>query len=395
MIMRSDMLLLGIGGGGCKLSCSIVNQSNVSFKALAVDTDASSSREAGESAIDFLLIGRDRLLGHGTGGDVASGRVAADDDLNKLEPYLSEVRMAMVVTSLGSGTGGGATPKILSFLKERGITTLCFATLPFDFEGPTRVDCAKGVLPVLQENSDTLVALSLDDLSSESGSDNLHLSMEAAAETLGAGISLIWQIVCMPGYIQLDSERLRSLVIQGKGARLGFAGSSDQLERAKSVLDKLSAYRPLKNSSGKIASAESLLVGIIAGDDLLLSEISTLMSGIKSMFKKDPRIEMGTVQDTLYNGRIEVVLFAFDSWTGQSAAQLSPVVSVASVSDEPPVADILPVSRPATRKGKSKGSKLSVGPTGRGKFQNSEPTVYKGVDLDVPAYIRIGLNIEK
>jgi cell division protein FtsZ len=211
----------------------------MNFKARAVDTDATSSREAGDAAIEFLLIGRDRLLGNGTGGDVASGKVAADDDLNKLEPYLSEVRMVMVVTSLGSGTGGGATPKILSFLKERGLTTFCFATMPLAFEGDSRIDCANAVLPLVQDSSDTLVTVPLDDLAVESGTDNLQLFMEEALKTLSAGVSLIWRMLCSPGYIQLDSERMRSLVMNGRNARLGFASSSDTFDRASSIVQKL------------------------------------------------------------------------------------------------------------------------------------------------------------
>jgi len=88
------------------------------------------------------------------------------------------------------------------------------------------------------------------------------------------------------------------------------------------------------------------------------------------------------------------VLFAFDNWAKPVAAGYMNVVPSL---DQPPVADTLPVAS-SVRKGKSKGkakSKLSFGPTGRGKFQNSEPTIYADVDLDVPAYIRYGINIEK
>ena len=394
MIARSDLLLLGIGGGGCKLACSIVKQSNMNFKALAVDTDAASSREAGDAAIEFLLIGRDRLLGNGTGGDVASGKVAAGDDLNKLKPFLKEVRMVMVVTSLGSGTGGGATPRILSFLKERGLTTLCFATMPLAFEGDSRVDCANAVLPLVQDSSDTLVTVPLDDLTAESGSDNLQLSMDDSFKTLGAGVSLIWRMVCSPGYIQLDSERMRSLAMNGKNARLGFASSSETFDRASEIINRLGEYKLLTDSSGRISPADALMVGIIGGDDLLLSEISTLMNGIKLMYPNKPRIEMGTVQDSLFNGRVEVVLFAFENWNAPVAAPQPRQVSA----NEPPVADVLPVSRVASGKQSKLGktpSRLSVGPSGRGRFQNSEPTIYQGVDMDVPAYVRYGLNIEK
>ncbi|MFO7937670.1 MAG: hypothetical protein R6V06_08720 [Kiritimatiellia bacterium] len=392
MAMRSDLLLLGIGGGGCKLVCSIVRYSDINFKALAIDTDAASSREAGDAAIEFLLIGRDRLLGNGTGGDVASGRAAADDDMNKLEAHISEVRMVMVLTSLGSGTGGGATPRILAYLKERGLTTFCFATLPFSFEGASRFECADGVVSLVQDFSDTLVTVSFDDLAEENGSDNLQEAMDGCFRTLGAAVALVWRLVCSPGYIQLDAERMRSLVMQGRGGRLGFAGSSDSGGRASEIIDKLARCKLLTGGSGKIADARALMVGIIGGDDLLLSEISMIMAGIESMCTDNPRIEMGTVQDAAFNERVEVVIFAFENWNA-----LKPVRQrVQSFSGEPPVADFSAVSKSSRRHNKSApATKLSVGPSGRGRFQNSEPTFYQGDDLDIPAFLRHGLNIER
>ena len=245
----------------------------------------------------------------------------------------------------------------------------------------------------MEDCADTLVAVPLDDLHAAGGSDNLKISIESANKTLGAGVALIWRMVCMPGYIQLDSERLRSMIVGGKKARLGFAGSSNQLERSAAVLDQLAGFKLLCAGNGRIAPAEALFVGIIGGDDLRLSEIKVIMNGIGLMYRKNARIEMGTVQDPLYDGRLEVVLFAFQNRVKLPDAPGS-VSSLAGGSDEPPIADLNTVLK-HSRKPRAKGSKLTVGPTGRGKFQNCEPTIYNGVDLDLPAYLRYGLNIEK
>jgi len=387
---------MGVGGGGCSLIRSIVAQANIAIKTLGVDTDASSRRETEFDNCDFLLIGGARFSGHGTGGDAVNGRLAIQDDFKNLDPYLEDVRMVVVVTALGAGTGGGATPEILKYCHERGITTLCFATKPFAFEGPSRIAAALRSLSLLEGCADTLVAVPLDDLHCQGGSDYLQLSQERAVEILGSGISLMWRMLCLPGYINLDVERLRSIVVGGKSARLGFAHSADEMERALQVVKRFKGCKLLHDSNGRLVAAEALLVGIVAGDDLRLSEITVLMSGIQKLFPKSSRMEMGTVQDPAFNGRIEVVLFAFDKVL-RPAAGTDLVGSSAVASELPPVADSLPVAlNPRRPKGKPKGrSKLSFGPTGRGKFQNSEPTIYEGVDLDVPAYIRYGINIEK
>ncbi|MDD2600386.1 MAG: hypothetical protein PHO37_14385 [Kiritimatiellae bacterium] len=393
----SDLLLMGVGGGGCALIRSIVAQANVAIKTLGVDTDASSRSETEFDNCDFLLIGGARFSGHGTGGDAVNGRLAVQDDFRNLDPYLEGVRMVVVVTALGAGTGGGATPEILKYCHECGITTLCFATTPFVFEGPSRTAAALRSLSLIESCADTLVALPLDDLHCcQSGNDQLQLSHDRVLEILGSGISLMWRMLCLPGYINLDVERLRSMVVGGKRARLGFALSEDVMERAGQVVEQFRGCKLLHDSSGKVVAAEALLVGIVAGDDLRLSEITVLMRGIQKLFPKSLRVEMGTVQDPAFNGRIEVVLFAFDKvLRPPDGNALGPGGAVAA--KLPPVADTLPVAlAPRRAKGKSKGrSKLSFGPTGRGKFQNSEPTIYEGVDLDVPSYIRYGINIEK
>jgi len=393
MKIISDLLLMGVGGGGCALSQTITAKANVAIKVLGVDTDAMSSHANEIEGLNFLLIGGARFAGHGAGSDIVNGRLAVQDDFKNLDPFLEGVRTVVMVTCLGAGTGGGATPEILKYLHERGINTLCFATLPFEFEGSSRRELSLRGLSLIEDNADTLITIPLDDLYTQSGSDNLKEANQQAVEMLGSVISLLWRMLCMPGYIQIDTERLRSLVVSGTKARLGFAASDDLLDRAHLVVKQLADSKLLKTPGGKPAKAEALLLGIMAGDDLLLSEISVMMKGITGLFDKCSRIEMGTVQDPFFDGRIEIVVFAFENGSKPSSESFASAVPSL---DQPPVADVLPVSQNLSKgRGKGKGSKLSFGPTGRGKFQNSEPTIYEGVDLDVPAYIRYGINIEK
>jgi hypothetical protein len=38
---------------------------------------------------------------------------------------------------------------------------------------------------------------------------------------------------------------------------------------------------------------------------------------------------------------------------------------------------------------------LSSGATGKGKFQNVEPTIYNGQDLDIPTYLRKNIHLDR
>ena len=37
---------------------------------------------------------------------------------------------------------------------------------------------------------------------------------------------------------------------------------------------------------------------------------------------------------------------------------------------------------------------LGVGPQGRGRFNNAEPTIWNGEDLDIPTFLRRNINLD-
>ena len=51
---------------------------------------------------------------------VAKARLAAEDSINSIDPEIEGVRLAIVVTSLGGGTGGGVTIQPVAFLILKG-----------------------------------------------------------------------------------------------------------------------------------------------------------------------------------------------------------------------------------------------------------------------------------
>ena len=107
--------------------------------------------------------------------------------------------------------------------------------------------------------------------------------------------------------------------------------------------------------------------------------------------KKECSIEMGTVLDLAYDGKIELVVLAFESWTASAALDSSQGVQL--VANQPPIAESFPIQSGSRRR--VRVSKLSFGATGRGKFQDVEPTLFEGQDLDIPTYVRRGITLER
>jgi cell division protein FtsZ len=388
---QSGLLLLGVGGGGCRLAASVLAAHGGRMRALGVDTDALSNRHASEGGLACLLLGGARLAGHGTGGDAIKGRLAAQDDIQNLVPHLQGVRTVVLTACLGAGTGGGATPEIIKALHDIGIATICFVTTPFGFEGESRSKAAERVLPMIEENADTLVTVALDDLFGGAGDARLEEAIRQAEAVVASGITLLWRLVTTPGFIQTDPERLHALVVRGGNACFG-CGSAQGDERAARVVSELRGSRLLR-SGAALSKANAVLVGILSGPDLRLAEIGEIMGKLRGVCKAECQIEMGTVLDGAFEGRLDVVVLAFEncaaSFSAEGRKEVEPLT-------EPPVAETFPIHPGSARKGREKKpSKLSFGTTGRGKFQNVDPTFFDGQDLDIPTFVRRGILLER
>ena len=361
---NSPLLLLGIGTAGCSMAVGIRRAFGEDLRHILLDTDARS----GQPDAPFTLLGGDRLSGHGAGGDVVAGRLAAEGSIRAIDEHLEGVRLAVIVTALGGGTGGGATLETAKHLTERGIPSIVFATTPFTFEGEDRQRNARGVMSMIEDAANATFFIPLDKLIGTA--DNMEDALRRAVDTLASGITLFWRLVEKPGYIRMDAERLRH-ILTGAG-RGRFATITTQgPRRADEALDALVRSELLTTASGPV---KSVMCGVLAGNDLLLSEVGKIADGLHGTFGGQS-FDLATVNDDqTFAGRLSVVVMLFES----SAKAESAVPSGGVMSG---------------RHRKSRTS-LGTGPSGRGRFKNAEPTIWNGEDLDIPTFIRKNLSLD-
>jgi cell division protein FtsZ len=373
---NSGLALVGVGGGGCRFAAAArMLHGEGMMDALGFDTDETTQRAVPE--LRCQLIGATRLNKQGAGGVHTNGRLAAQDDLPQMLAQLKDARIVVVVASLGGGTGGGATPVLLKALRAEGKITLCFATLPFAFEGPDRRQTADRDRPFLEQNADTLVAVPLDELHAGMENRTVPEAGERASEILAAGLSLLWRLLLSPGYIRLDAARLENMLVSAGSARFAQAAASGE-NRCEAVVAEL-ARAPLLRRGDALAGARALVLGILAGPDLRLAEIAAVMDRIRAACRKDIHLEMGVALDARFEGRIELVALAYDTWVPTERR---------GDGSEPGG------ERLGALLGKEghRDGKLAIA---TGKFRNVEKTVHKGEDLDIPAYQRQHLRLER
>ena len=363
----SPLLLIGVGGAGCSIARGINRASGEGLRHILADTDATT----GSIGEPFILLGGERLSGHGSGGDIAQAGLAAEDSLLAFDSELEGVRLAVIVTALGGGTGAGATHAICKHLHERGVPTLVFATLPFAFEGEERQRNAVGVTNSIAEEASASLFIPLDKLIGDA--DVMEEALRRAVDTLASGITLFWRLIAKPGYIKLDTERVRQIISHAGNGRFAVATAQGP-NRSVEIVDTLSRAPTLVAGAGTV---RSILCGVLAGEDLRLSEIGKVADGIRSAFGERCTFDLATVNDEqTFSGRLSVVVLLFEASADESSAAGTAV---------------LPGGKRPRRNTKSQPLAALQA---RGRFVNVAPTVWRGENLDTPTFIRRNITLD-
>ena len=373
------LILVGVGGGGCQLAAVARQAFGDRLNAIGLDTDQQSIGST--KGLQSILLGGPRLDGIGTGGDSVKGRLAMRDSAELVKGAMPGVHIAVVVVTLGGGTGGGAAPELLRTLRQMEITTLCFALMPFAFEDAARHRAAERALPQLDENADTVVVVPQDDLWQRAGAAEMSVAVAGheVSRTFGHGLTLLWRLLLSPGFIRFDPARLRA-VISSRGRARFYVSEATGLARASDAANDLIGQLGKPDIT---APTRAVVLGILAGEDLRLAELGSVMQAVGEGLPQDCRLDMGTISDTQCAERLCLVALVFETWSAVSADD-----DVAAGANP---AAAWPVRTKGGRRARSttaaKKSKLGYN-TGRGRFRDIEATIFNGEDMDIPTFVR-------
>ena len=149
------------------------------------------------------------------------------------------------------------------------------------------------------------------------------------------------------------------------------AGKKDRKEvitYAEQIVKDLKAS-PLLNSTSS-THTHAIIVGILAGNDLRLTEVGHISNELQFNFAANAELSLGTVNDEeTFSGRLTAVVLLFD--TGNRTTV-----------------------KPNAVAGRFHGG-ITNGPQGRGRFHNSEKTIWNGMDLDIPTYLRQNITLDR
>ena len=404
--------VFGLGGAGCNAAgfASQAGFDGVDF--MAANTDAQ-SLEACTAQAKFVL-GAHQTRGLGAGGDPELGRAAAEEDIEKIRSLCDGADIVFLLAGLGGGTGTGAAPVFARVAREKGALVLALVTLPFEFEGARRQLQAQSGLQQLKTHADAVICLPNQKLFKMLDENTSVLEGFKISNTLLAdGLCGIWRMLMQTGLINVDFADLCS-VTRGRHAASFFAtAEATGDKRAEQVSEKLLAH-PLLDGGQVLNESDSLLVSIVGGPEMTMSEIHKLMEPLHRQCE-NAHIIFGAAIDPAFAGRLSVTLIAsrkrqeeeLPPFKGLLADKLESMQFLDTAVQEkstsrfgapPPELSeekkeqIIRGQTRASRKKLSRMQKeLPLEIIFKGRFEKSDPTIRNGEDLDVPTYIRRGV----
>jgi cell division protein FtsZ len=311
---RVKIKIIGVGGGGGNIIAELLKKlkdfsaQKVEFIALNTDNQALKSLPKALKTISF---GNKLTRGLGTGRDVEVGEKAAKEDLEKLKTLFSDDKdLYIIISSLGGGTGTGATPILTKIAEEMGLNTLGIFTTPFSFEGKKKMDMSIKALEKIKDNLNAFMVLPNEKIFSltkeeVSFSDSLNLLNDKLAESLEGLLRTIYS----PGLINIDWADIRT-ILEGKGkiAYLNFTkGKSNQTAED---ISKVLLKNPILEY--KFENADNVMFNIEASKDLSLQLLSQISEKIGEL-APSAKIIFGLSQNPKLKNEIRVTLLATSS----------------------------------------------------------------------------------
>lgn len=367
------ILVLGLGGAGCRSLAQIARRAPAEMRMAVMDCDVQTLDDC--TGVETRLeAGISLTDARSTGGDVETGRRCAENAAERIEGVLSGVDLVMVIVGLGGGFGTGAAPVVARLARAGGTTTLFFAIRPFPFEGPALQNKAQRALRQLRTYSDAIIEMPNDRIQPD-GDAPLETSLENGCRVLAAGTAGLWRLLMTPGICNIDYASLHAMLRSCDAfCRFSCATASAEEDRVDALIQTLRDH-PLADGGSIFDSAAGLLIGIIGGDDLTLTEVRQVVEAIAPA-DEDVWLRTGVALDSAFTGRLFALVLTAEAWTEPLADDGRSPSAVGA--DNPRQGELAGMLRPRSR-----------------LFSGAERTVWKGEDLDVPAYLRRGIKLPR
>ena len=244
----------------------------------------------------------------GAGAKLDIGQAAADESLNEIVNTLQGANMVFIAAGMRGGTGTGAAHVIARAAKELNILTVGVVTLPFLYEGPSRMKRAQLGLEELRKHVDTIIVIPNQNLFKIANEQTTFKeSFNLSNNVLMHGVQSVTDLMVRPGIINLDFADVETVMASMGKAMMG-TGEAEGEGRAMKAAE-MAISNPLIDDY-TLKGAKGLLVNITGGEDLKLFEVDEVVNKIRSEVDAEAEVIIGAITDVSLDGKIRVSIVA-------------------------------------------------------------------------------------
>ena len=386
---KAKLKVIGVGGAGGNAVNRMIQAGMQGVDFIAINTDA---QDLENNAAKYKIqIGKNLTKGLGAGAKADVGREAVAADREAIAAILEGADMVFITGGMGGGTGTGAAASIAQMAREMEILTVGIVTLPFNFEGPKRMNRGMGGLSDLRKACDTVISIPNQKLMSIVDSNTTVVDAFKLADSIlhqaAKGIS---DLINVHGLINLDFADVET-IMKNMGEAIMGTGAASGEERAVLAAQQAISSPLLDNAS--ISGAQGVLVNITGGPDLTLMEVDEASSIIFEEAGNDANIIFGAVIDPRMTEEIRVTVIA-TGFSRKAPKEIENEEQEIIIRPKQKQARILAEQenvplfnqKIVDDQTADNSGQLHV-PTSKFHFDDTNPVIY-GDDLDIPAFIR-------
>ena len=303
---KANLKVIGVGGAGGNAVNRMIQAGMKGVDFMVINTDAQDLEN--NAAENKIQIGKNLTRGLGAGAKSEIGRDAIESDKDAVKSLIEGADMVFITAGMGGGTGTGAAPRVAQIAREMGVLTVGIVTLPFNFEGPKRMNRGLAGITELRKVCDTLIAIPNQKLMSVVDKNTTVVeAFKLAYSVLHHASKGISDLINVHGLVNLDFADVET-IMKNMGEAVIGTGTAKGEERAVLAAQQAISSPLLDNAS--IAGAQGVLVNITGGSDLAIMEVDQATNIIFEEAGQGANIIFGAVIDPSLNDEIMVTVIA-------------------------------------------------------------------------------------
>ncbi|MFL3052533.1 MAG: cell division protein FtsZ [Candidatus Neomarinimicrobiota bacterium] len=385
---KANLKVIGVGGAGGNAVNRMIQAGMKGVDFMVINTDAQDLEN--NAAENKIQIGKNLTRGLGAGAKSEIGRDAIESDKDAVKSLIEGADMVFITAGMGGGTGTGAAPRIAQIAREMGVLTVGIVTLPFNFEGPKRMNRGLAGITELRKVCDTLISIPNQKLMSVVDKDTTVVEAFKLADSVlhhaSKGIS---DLINVHGLVNLDFADVET-IMKNMGEAIIGTGTAKGEERAVLAAQQAISSPLLDNAS--ISGAQGVLVNITGGSDLAIMEVDQATNIIFEEAGQGANIIFGAVIDPSLKDEIMVTVIATGFNHKSSSDEISNKTIESHIETQQQLKSVteqvnVPLHEQETER-ISEPKQLPIENKEPVKLFNDISSGMRENDLDVPAFIR-------